>query len=62
MIKLIIKGLVFLVLLVFLFIANMFIFRSEVPYLWFVSLFFTIVGLLLFPYKTFFKNPEVEQK
>jgi len=55
MIKLIIKGLVFLVLLVLLFFANMYVFRSEFPYLWFVSLFLSIIGLILFPYESYFK-------
>lgn len=52
--KTILKGIGFLILLVSLVAGNMFVFRSDLPLLWFITLLISIVAILFFPYKLYF--------
>nr|DAE86553.1 MAG TPA: hypothetical protein [Caudoviricetes sp.] len=49
------KVLMFIALIVLLFFCIMVLFRSELPYLWFLGLIVSVIILIIFPYKKFFK-------
>lgn len=54
--KLIIKVIAFLIMLVVLFYINLMVFRSDYPYLWFITLVGSVIGLILFPYNKYFNT------
>jgi hypothetical protein len=50
-----VRIILFIILLIFLFIINMTVFRSSFPLLWFVTFIGSVIGLIYFPYNKFFK-------
>lgn len=52
----ILKVLAFILLLIFLFYINLWVFRSDYPSGWFFTFLGSVITLILFPYKTFFKT------
>jgi len=49
----------FVLLLVAIVVVNAFVFRSELPMLWFLTLLGSVILLLFFPYKRFFNNKTI---
>lgn len=56
--NLILKTIGFLILIVFLFYANLFVFRSEMPSLVFITIIGSVVLFIIFPYNKYFKQNE----
>lgn len=46
----------FLIALIAMIIINMVVFRSTAPLFWIITLIISILVLILFPYKSFFKE------
>lgn len=51
-----VKAIAFLVVLIFLLLANLEVFRSDLPYLAFITIIGSVIFLIYFPYNKFFKN------
>lgn len=51
----ILKIIIFILIIIAIIILNMYIFRSDVPMLWFITLIGSVVAFLYFPYNKFFK-------
>jgi hypothetical protein len=54
--KTVFKAFVFTIIIIAIVIVNMYVFRSELPILWLITLIGSVIGLIFFPYKTFFNN------
>lgn len=52
----ILKILVFIILISIIIILNMIVFRSQEPMFWIITSIISIIILILFPYKSFFKK------
>jgi len=50
----------FLIILSVMVIINMIVFRSKAPLFWIITFIISILILILFPYKTFFKKQNQE--
>jgi len=50
----------FLIILAVMVIINMIVFRSKAPLFWIITFIISILILILFPYKTFFKKQNQE--
>lgn len=55
------KLIAFSLLNVILLVLTMILFRSELPYLWFILLLVHIITLIMFPYYKFFKSNKNEK-
>lgn len=51
----ILKIIIFILIIIAIIILNMYVFRSDVPMLWFITLIGSVVAFLYFPYNKFFK-------
>ena len=47
----------FTILIAIIVILNMIVFRSQEPMYWIITLILSVLFLIVFPYKTFFKKP-----
>lgn len=54
--SLLLRALAFILILVALVYINMWVFRSFMPMAWFITFIGSVIGLILFPYKKFFKT------
>lgn len=52
--KTVFKALVFILLIIAIAVINLYIFRSEIPIFTVITLLGSVIGLIYFPYKTFF--------
>ena len=55
------KLIAFSLMNVILLVLTMILFRSELPYLWFVLLLVHVITLIMFPYYKFFKSNKNEK-
>lgn len=55
------KLIAFLLMNVIIFVMTIVLFRSELPYLWFIFLLVHIITLIVFPYYKFFKSNKNEK-
>jgi len=53
--KLAVRIIIFIIMIVILVILNMMVFRSPYPTLWFITSTLSVIGLICFPYKKYFK-------
>jgi hypothetical protein len=52
--KTVFRALVYLIIIIILIVINMYVFRSDFPKFTIITLLGSVIGLLYFPYKTFF--------
>ena len=55
------KLIAFSLMNVILLVLTMILFRSELPYLWFILLLVHVITLIMFPYYKFFKSNKNEK-
>jgi len=56
--KTVLRLLIFALLVIILLVINLQVFRSEIPSFTIITLLGSVIGLLYFPYKTFFKTKQ----
>lgn len=52
----ILKVILVIIVLVGLFYLNQFVFRSDWPFIWFLTSMCSVIGLILFPWKWYFNH------
>jgi len=52
--NILLRVIIFIIIVSALFAFNLFVFRSDYPQAWWVSLTASIISLIFFPYQTFF--------
>lgn len=52
--KTVFRALVYLIMIITLVVINMYVFRSDFPKFTIITLLGSVIGLIYFPYKTFF--------